>query len=60
MSHLKYFDYEGAFAERSKSEFNYSQAVRIGNRIEVSGQGEKAEIYPWLILTLERRLGPLH
>lgn len=39
MSHLQYFDYEGAFAERSKREINYSQAVRIDNRIEVSGQG---------------------
>ncbi|KAF3048479.1 hypothetical protein E8E11_009149 [Didymella keratinophila] len=40
MSHLQYFDYEGAFAERSERETNYSQAVRIDNRIEVSGQGE--------------------
>ncbi|KAJ4398109.1 hypothetical protein N0V91_010457 [Didymella pomorum] len=39
MSHLQYFDYQGAFAERSKREINYSQAVRIDNRIEVSGQG---------------------
>lgn len=39
MSHLQYFDYEGAFADRSRREINYSQAVRIDNRIEVSGQG---------------------
>ncbi|KAL1655563.1 hypothetical protein SLS61_002028 [Didymella pomorum] len=39
MSHPQYFDYQGAFAERSKREINYSQAVRIDNRIEVSGQG---------------------
>ena len=38
MSHLQYFDYEG-FGERSKREINYSQAVRIDNRIEISGQG---------------------
>ena len=38
MSYLQYFDYEG-FGERSKKEFNYSQAVRIDNRIEISGQG---------------------
>lgn len=38
MSHLQYFDYPG-FGERSKEQLNYSQAVRIGNRIEVSGQG---------------------
>lgn len=41
MSHLQYFNYEGAFAERSKREFNYSQVVRIDNRIEVSGQGKQ-------------------
>jgi hypothetical protein len=38
MSSLKYFDYEG-FGERHKKEINYSQAVRIDNRIEISGQG---------------------
>ncbi|KAF1918434.1 Endoribonuclease L-PSP/chorismate mutase-like protein [Ampelomyces quisqualis] len=38
MSSLQYFDYEG-FGERSKKDINYSQAVRIGDRIEVSGQG---------------------
>lgn len=39
MSHLQYFDYEGAFAERFRREINYSQVVRIDNRIEASGQG---------------------
>ncbi|KAF2822045.1 YjgF-like protein [Ophiobolus disseminans] len=38
MSSLQYFDYEG-FGERSKRDLNYSQAVRIDNRIEISGQG---------------------
>jgi hypothetical protein len=38
MSHLQYFDYPG-FGERSKRDLNYSQAVRIDNRIEISGQG---------------------
>ncbi|KAH7092028.1 Endoribonuclease L-PSP/chorismate mutase-like protein [Paraphoma chrysanthemicola] len=38
MSNLTYSIYEG-FGERSKQHFNYSQAVRIGNHIEVSGQG---------------------
>ncbi|KAL6711410.1 hypothetical protein ACN47E_004344 [Coniothyrium glycines] len=38
MSHLQYFDYAG-FGERSKRELNYSQCVRVDNRIEVSGQG---------------------
>lgn len=38
MSHLQYFDYPG-FGERAKQHLNSSQAVRIGNRIEISGQG---------------------
>ncbi|KAG9200989.1 hypothetical protein B5807_03389 [Epicoccum nigrum] len=38
MSHLQYFDYEG-FGDNMKRNLNYSQAVRIGDRIEVSGQG---------------------
>jgi enamine deaminase RidA (YjgF/YER057c/UK114 family) len=38
MSNLQYFDYKG-FGERSKKDLNYSQAVRIDNRIEISGQG---------------------
>lgn len=38
MSNLKYTDYEG-FGERMKEALNYSQAVRIGDRIEISGQG---------------------
>jgi len=38
MSKLSYFDYAG-FGERSKKDINYSQAVRIDNRIEISGQG---------------------
>ncbi|KAF9692776.1 hypothetical protein EKO04_009256 [Ascochyta lentis] len=48
MSHLQYFDYPG-FGERSKKELNYSQAVRIDNRIEISGQGgwdRATEEYP--------------
>jgi enamine deaminase RidA (YjgF/YER057c/UK114 family) len=39
MSSLQYFDYEG-FGARSKKDINYSQAVRIGDRIEISGQGQ--------------------
>lgn len=38
MSHLQYFDYEG-FGERVRKETHYSQAVRIGNIIKISGQG---------------------
>jgi hypothetical protein len=38
ISSLQYFIYKD-FGERSKQEFNYSQAVRIGDRIKVSSQG---------------------
>jgi enamine deaminase RidA (YjgF/YER057c/UK114 family) len=37
MSHLKYSNYEG-YGERMSG--GYSQAVRIGDRIEISGQGK--------------------
>ncbi|MBE3046040.1 hypothetical protein IMZ48_26570 [Candidatus Bathyarchaeota archaeon] len=39
MSHLQYFSYEG-FGDRVRKETHYSQAVRIGDKIEISGQGE--------------------
>ncbi|SPO07328.1 related to L-PSP endoribonuclease family protein [Cephalotrichum gorgonifer] len=38
MSHLQYFSYEG-FGDRVRTETHYSQAVRIGDKIEISGQG---------------------
>ncbi|OIW28737.1 L-PSP endoribonuclease family protein [Coniochaeta ligniaria NRRL 30616] len=38
MSHLKYYAYEGQGVEKQQK-FSYSQAVRIGDRIECSGQG---------------------
>ncbi|OTB09484.1 hypothetical protein M426DRAFT_18124 [Hypoxylon sp. CI-4A] len=38
MSHLPYFAYPGV-GERNKERNKYSQAVRIGDRIECSGQG---------------------
>lgn len=47
MSHLEYFDYPG-FGERAKQHLNSSQAVRIGNLIEISGQGIRT---PYLIAT---------
>ncbi|PVI00878.1 putative translation initiation inhibitor [Periconia macrospinosa] len=37
MSHLQCYNYAG-FGERSRKDVNYSQAVRIDNRIEISGQ----------------------
>ncbi|KAL4905935.1 hypothetical protein BDW74DRAFT_177632 [Aspergillus multicolor] len=38
MSHLEYFSYPG-FGEHMLEALSYSQAVRIGDRIEISGQG---------------------
>ncbi|KAJ5263584.1 hypothetical protein N7478_011189 [Penicillium angulare] len=38
MSHLQYYSYEGV-GQRNKQKFKYSQAVRIGDRIECAGQG---------------------
>ncbi|KAK7432944.1 hypothetical protein QQZ08_000415 [Neonectria magnoliae] len=37
MSHLKYYAYEKAGVNK-KAQFKYSQAVRIGDRIECAGQ----------------------
>lgn len=39
MSHLQYYSYEGV-GVRNKAKYGYSQAVRIGDRIECAGQGE--------------------
>ena len=38
MAHLQYFSYKG-IGERNKKLFKYSQAVRVGDRIECAGQG---------------------
>lgn len=38
MSNLKYYAYPGA-GEWAAEHLGYSQAVRIGDRIELSGQG---------------------
>lgn len=38
MAHLQYFSYPGV-GERKTEQMHYSQAVRIGDRIECSGQG---------------------
>ncbi|KAL7904932.1 Endoribonuclease L-PSP/chorismate mutase-like protein [Trichoderma velutinum] len=38
MSHLKYYSYEGV-GVRNREIFAYSQAVRVGDRIECAGQG---------------------
>ncbi|KAI1025253.1 hypothetical protein LB504_010035 [Fusarium proliferatum] len=48
MSHLKYYAYEGV-GVRNKQKFKYSQAVRVGDKIECAGQGgwnpETGEFY---------------
>ncbi|KAE8410701.1 L-PSP endoribonuclease family protein [Aspergillus pseudocaelatus] len=38
MSHLTYYSYDGV-GKRNQEKFKYSQAVRIGDRIECAGQG---------------------
>ncbi|KAM0330609.1 hypothetical protein ACHAQA_003558 [Verticillium albo-atrum] len=38
MSHLKYYAYDGV-GVTNKKKFLYSQAVRLGDRIECAGQG---------------------
>lgn len=38
MADLKYFNYPGV-GESNQRDYHYSQAVRIGDKIECSGQG---------------------
>lgn len=40
MSHLKYYAYKDLGVKQQK-DFHYSQAVRVGDRIECAGQGKK-------------------
>lgn len=44
MAHLQYYSYKGV-GERNLKSYGYSQAVRVGDQIECSGQGI---IYPLL------------
>lgn len=46
MALLQYFNYPG-FGEKVKEETYYSQAVRVGDIIEVSGQGQ----FPFTVST---------
>ncbi|WVQ89942.1 hypothetical protein IAS59_003715 [Cryptococcus gattii] len=39
MSGLQYFNYKGYGTEKAEKEFGYSQAVRVGDTIQCSGQG---------------------
>ena len=45
MSHLKYYAYE-PFGTRQQQNFHYSQAVRVGDRIECAGQGMFSRPHP--------------
>ncbi|CEJ62216.1 Putative L-PSP endoribonuclease family protein [Penicillium brasilianum] len=38
MAHLQFYNYEGV-GEKNQQDYWYSQAVRIGDRIECAGQG---------------------
>lgn len=38
MSHLNYYNYEG-LGKTNQQKYKYSQAVRVGDRIEIAGQG---------------------
>lgn len=40
MSHLQFYAYPG-YGENAQKELRYSQAVRVGDRIECAGQGRK-------------------
>jgi enamine deaminase RidA (YjgF/YER057c/UK114 family) len=43
MSHLKYYNYPGV-GEDNRANFNYSQAVRVGDQVILSGQGKKHQM----------------
>jgi hypothetical protein len=52
MSDLKYFNYDG-FGTFAREHYGYNQAVRIGDRIEISGQGTLPHHTPPLYLFLQ-------
>jgi hypothetical protein len=45
MSHLQYYAYKDIGVEK-QVKFRYSQAVRLGDRIECAGQGMKQKEQP--------------
>ncbi|KAK7714341.1 hypothetical protein SLS64_004441 [Diaporthe eres] len=57
MSHLQYYTYPG-FGEFVKEHTHYNQAVRVGDVVEVAGQGgwdrETREVEPDLIKQIDR------
>lgn len=54
MSSLEYGVYPG-FGEQARDNLSYSQAVRLGDRIEISGQG----ILPVFLMSLVLTTTPL-
>lgn len=51
MSHLKYYSYDGV-GKKNVEKYSYNQAVRVGDRIEISGQGKTGN----MMLSLVRLL----
>ena len=43
MAHLQYYAYPGV-GEHAREAYGYNQAVRVGDRIEISGQGNAATL----------------
>ncbi|KAJ5794786.1 hypothetical protein N7457_001385 [Penicillium paradoxum] len=59
MSHLQYFNYD-SWGQKAKRGFYYSQAVRIGDRIECAGQSKLTKLSPvwtWTRSMLEEKTG---
>lgn len=48
MSDLQYFNYKGYGTEKAEKQFRYSQAVRVGDTIQCSGQGRSYFLLPHL------------
>ena len=54
MSSLQYFAYEGK-GKINRAQYGYSQAVRVGDRIECAGQGKESRAtYTGSFLLLRR------
>lgn len=48
MSNLKFYSYEGV-GKKNVEKYSYNQAVRVGDRIEISGQGKTANMVLQLV-----------
>jgi enamine deaminase RidA (YjgF/YER057c/UK114 family) len=45
MSKLQYFNYPGYGEMANENGYHYSQAVRVGNEVKISGQGTFVNIH---------------